>query len=113
MLADAWAAPGLEIKAIAAYKGPSLPDDEDERMRTVCCAVQNDQDDPVLSSICKLVCSLLRVPTAGEAILLPCPSIKSKHALRVCLTKPIDAHPSLSWHQTETTQNVWLMTFAD
>ncbi len=35
-------------------------------MRTVCCAVQNDQDDPVLSSICKLVCSLLRVPTAGK-----------------------------------------------
>ena len=64
--ADAWAAPGLEIKAIAAYKGPSLPEDEDERMRTVCCAVQNDQDDPVLSSICKLVCSLLRVPTAGQ-----------------------------------------------
>ena len=71
MLADAWAAPGLEIKAIAAYKGPSLPDDEDERMRTVCCAVQDDQDDPVLSSICKLVCSLLRVPSAGTSVRTP------------------------------------------
>ena len=69
--ADSWAAPGLEIKAIAAYKGPGLPDDEEERMRTVCCAVQDDQDDPVLSSICKLVCSLLRVPTAGSPPQLP------------------------------------------
>ena len=63
--ADTFYAPGVEIKAIASYKGPLLPADEDERMRTVCCAVQNDEDDPVLSSICKLVCSLLRVPSAG------------------------------------------------
>ena len=63
--ADTFAVPGVEIKAVASYKGPLLPADEDERMRTVCCAVQNDEDDPVLSSICKLVCSLLRVPSAG------------------------------------------------
>lgn len=63
--ADTFANPGVDIKAIASYKGPLLPADEDERMRTVSCAVQNDEDDPVLSSICKLVCSLLRVPSAG------------------------------------------------
>ncbi len=57
--------------AIASYKGPPLPPDEEERMRTVCCAVQNDHDDPVLSSICKLVCSLLRVPSAGETACMP------------------------------------------
>ncbi len=64
-------------------------------MRTVCCAVQNDQDDPVLSSICKLVCSLLRVPTAGEAILLPRPSTQSVHALPVCQTEHFMAIPVL------------------
>ena len=72
--ADAFTAPGVEIKAIASYKGPLLPADEDERMRTVCCVVQNDEDDPVLSSICKLVCSLLRVPSAG---LHPTPKLAS------------------------------------
>lgn len=66
LCADVWNAPGLEIKAIASYKGPELPPDEEERMRTVCCAVQDDKDDAVLSSICKLVCSLLKVPSAGK-----------------------------------------------
>lgn len=66
--AGSWAIPGVELKAIASYKGPLLPSDEDQRMRTVCCAVQNREDDPVLSSICKLVCSLLRVPASGLSL---------------------------------------------
>ena len=56
-------------------------------MRTVCCAVQNDQDDPVLSSICKLVCSLLRVPTAGWPTQPPCLQQQTRRTMpRLCLT---------------------------
>ncbi|EIE27058.1 hypothetical protein COCSUDRAFT_45719 [Coccomyxa subellipsoidea C-169] len=51
------------------YKGPPLPPDEDERCRTLeTLDVQPEVDDPVLSSLCKLLCSLLKVPAAAVSI---------------------------------------------
>ncbi|KAK9915679.1 hypothetical protein WJX75_002576 [Coccomyxa subellipsoidea] len=51
------------------YKGPTLPPDEDARCRTLeALDVQPEADDPVLSSLCKLLCSLLKVPAAAVSI---------------------------------------------
>ncbi|BDA44488.1 hypothetical protein COCOBI_05-6750 [Coccomyxa sp. Obi] len=51
------------------YKGPPLPPDEDARCRTLeALALQPEVDDPVLSSLCKLLCSLLKIPAAAVSI---------------------------------------------
>ena len=50
------------------FKGPAMPDDEEARLQTVQMLVPTTDDDPVLASLCKLVCSLLKVPAAGACM---------------------------------------------
>lgn len=47
------------------YSSAALPEDEDDRMATLNTLVQTSDDDPVLASLCKLLCSLLKMPAAG------------------------------------------------
>ena len=47
------------------FRGPAIPEDEEARLQTVAMLVPTTDDDPVLASLCKLVCSLLKVPAAG------------------------------------------------
>ena len=50
-----------------SYKGATLPHDDTERLRTVALLGILDQpEDPVLASITKLVCRLLKVSTVGK-----------------------------------------------
>ena len=52
---------------LGMFKGATFPHDESERLRTVALLGILDQpDDPVLTSITKLVTRLLKVSTAGE-----------------------------------------------
>ena len=52
---------------LGMFKGATFPHDEAERLRTVALLGILDQpDDPVLTSITKLVTRLLKVSTAGE-----------------------------------------------
>ena len=47
------------------YPRSPLPEDDDDRVATLNTLVQTSDDDPVLASLCKLLCSLLKVPAAG------------------------------------------------
>jgi hypothetical protein len=53
--------------AMDAWRGGApIPEDEDEREKTLqTLDLHPEEDDPVLGSLCKLVCSLLKVPAAG------------------------------------------------
>ena len=56
----------LTANSIPPYAGPPLPPDEDARvgaLRTL--QIEEGQADPVLDSLCNLVCSLLKVRIAG------------------------------------------------
>lgn len=54
---------------LGMFKGATFPHDESERLRTVALLGILDQpDDPVLTSITKLVTCLLKVSTAGEIL---------------------------------------------
>lgn len=53
--------------ALDSYEGKVvLPEDEEDRLKTVdILDMEPEEDDPVLASLCKLVCSLIKVPAAG------------------------------------------------
>lgn len=54
------------------YAGPPLPPDEDARVRALrTLQIEEGQADPVLDSLCNLVCSLLKVRIAGAGKALP------------------------------------------
>lgn len=53
------------LSVMDTFKGPPLPDNEEARVKTLQMLVPTTDDDPVLASLCKLVCSLLKVPAAG------------------------------------------------
>lgn len=56
------------------YAGPPLPLDEDARVSALrTLQIKEGQADPVLDSLCNLVCSLLKVRIAGAAA-LPMPA---------------------------------------
>ena len=58
--------PTTETLLGMTYKGATLPHDDTERLRTVALLGILDQpEDPVLASITKLVCRLLKVSTVG------------------------------------------------
>ena len=71
----------LQVAASAGppYAGPPLPLDEEERVNALrTLQISEGQADPVLDSLCNLVCSLLKVRMAGAAALpvqTPCPPV--------------------------------------
>ena len=71
----------LQVAASAGppYAGPPLPLDEEERVSALrTLQIKEGQADPVLDSLCNLVCSLLKVRMAGAAVLpvqTPCPPV--------------------------------------
>ena len=60
------------------FKGPPPPENEVARLQTVQMLVPTSDDDPVLASLCKLVCSLLKVPAAGVCT---CPLLSNPRTL--------------------------------
>lgn len=71
----------LQVAASAGppYAGPPLPLDEEERVNALrTLQIKEGQADPVLDSLCNLVCSLLKVRMAGAAappVQTPCPPV--------------------------------------
>jgi hypothetical protein len=57
------------------YVRTPLPANEEDRLQTLHTLVQTTDDDPVLASLCKLLCSLLKMPAAGARPPLPQPCI--------------------------------------
>ena len=58
----------VAVSAGPPYAGPPLPLDEDERVSALrTLQISEGQADPVLDSLCNLVCSLLKVRLAGAA----------------------------------------------
>lgn len=65
--------PSRETLLGMGYSGATLPQDEAERLRTVALLGILDQpEDPVLSSITKLVARLLKVSTVGKSFTNSC-----------------------------------------
>ena len=70
------------------YPRAALPEDENDRVATLNTLVQTSDDDPVLASLCKLLCSLLKMPAAGARSLRALPPARM-HALDI-LSGPVD-----------------------
>ena len=65
------------------HDGPPDPANENERMETIeCLKVLDSPEDPVLNSLCNLLCSVLKVPLAG----IPAEHISAQLAYLHCLT---------------------------
>ena len=56
---------------LPVHEGPPDPANEEERTKTVeCLQIIDSPEDPVLNSLCTLLCSILKVPMAGAAAFL-------------------------------------------
>ena len=69
----------LTASSLPPYAGPPLPPDEDERvgaLRTL--HIEEGQADPVLDSLCNLVCSLLKVRIAGARPTPACGPVRER-----------------------------------
>jgi hypothetical protein len=84
------------------YAGPPLPPDEDERvgaLRTL--HIEEGQADPVLDSLCNLVCSLLKVRIAGARPAPECVPVR-----KFCFQSALNCAGPSSW-RTRVRTALW------
>lgn len=91
-VASAAAATAAQVPA--EFEGAPLPANEAERMEMVhCMQVLDSPEDPVLNSLCTLLCSILKVPLAGPNGRACCLSCKRPHSTSVLFTRPASSWP--------------------